>query len=114
MTLTGTLTNYPSISLSKAFLIIINPCILTSASVVTTGFGFTQTVTIFDVGYSFLMATYSQTPTCGYTPMYTYEADTVPSSGYLSRAIYFQQDSTTLRVSSSDYSLDGQTFTLRQ
>ena len=41
MTLTGKLTNYPSISLALPFQVTINPCVLTSVFLATTSFGFT-------------------------------------------------------------------------
>ena len=59
MTLSGTLTNYPSVTLSLPFTATVNSCILTSVSVATTSFGFSIAVTIFSGGYTFAMATYT-------------------------------------------------------
>jgi hypothetical protein len=88
MSLTGTLTNYPTVSKSIPFTVTINSCVLTSASVASTAFGFTQTVTIFGSGFSFAIATYTQTPACGYIPVLEFLADTVPSTSYASQPFY--------------------------
>jgi len=88
---------------------------LTSTALLGSGFGFTtQTIVIYSSGYSFSIATYNQTPTCGYIQTYTFEVDTIPSSGFQTKPFFYQVDPNTLRVSSNDFNLDSQTFTIRQ
>lgn len=70
MTLTGTLTNYPTIQLALNFTVTINACVLTYASVASTAFSFTEVVKIFDYGLLLPIATYTQTPSCGYPSSY--------------------------------------------
>ena len=69
--LIATLVDYPLITTTVTFKVIVNPCLVTSVTGVNdvSDTSTTIPITIFDVAYPVTLATYTQTPACGYLPV---------------------------------------------
>ena len=84
MTVTAKLDSYPSATTQTlSFNVIVDPCVVTSLAVASNAFNaaLTTTVNIEDsIGLMIPIATFTQTPACGYFPTITLLADTVPAT----------------------------------
>ena len=68
--LVATLVDYPLITTTVTFNVVVDPCVVTSVIGVNavSDTSTSISITIFDVPYPVTLATYIQTPACGYIP----------------------------------------------
>lgn len=84
MQVVASLSSYPSSATQTlSFNVIVSACVVTGVTVASNGFNaaLTQIVNIEDpVGLMIPIATFTQSPACGYSPVITLLADTVPAT----------------------------------
>lgn len=87
MNLIATLDNYPLNTQTMPFTVTIYSCIVTSTSISENAFDPLKTELVYvkdTVGLLIPVANFAQTPACGYSAINTLQADSIPSTGFVS------------------------------
>ena len=117
MNLVAKLDSYPLNTQTMSFLVTITSCVVTSAVVTQNAFDPLQTKLVYirdTLGLLIPLATFTQTPSCGYSATNTLLADTVPTTGFSSYPFLSFFNSTTIKVQAIDMTLRSKSFVLKQ
>lgn len=110
-------SDYSKEALTQSFTIEILPCEITSLAPNYVPSTSPVTITIFDAPLVVQLASYTQSPACGYVPTESLTVQTIQGGSFSSLPEVWDFDGTSTthgQVQSDDYTSDGQTYTLMQ